>query len=396
MRLARLLGFTIAAVVVTIGVTGCSSDPAAAAAGASTNGPASPRGPNAPQATGTAAPSTPQRAGATIQLGTGGVDALVAAYSSRCKTETVESLECEALRSLLVAEVTTGLLKLEKSGDQRATDEALGSLDLLDEPEILIAAMRVLGHFPETQNLAARVVPLLLESPYIQVQRMAADVLIANPDEQFQNLGRIWSEGHDDLRADSVYDEYPDFPTHYDAIGFPLYAGAEWFSPGDSDRSIGWSTKDDVATVARFFADTLHTEALDLEKWNQVFSQQTLVLMKPVMDPARMAKMQQLMERLMKGEQAAQAELEKLSKETDAAQKIVDVVIEKSISKNAYVPGTFAAGARWLIAGKKGERISKLVIVFPIPSIQRTGIKLVWDLSDYPSAWPEAKKEKGQ
>jgi len=106
--------------------------------------------------------------------------------------------------------------------------------------------------------------------------------------------------------------------------------------------------------------------------------------------------MQQLMERMMKGDQTAQPEMEKLTKETEALQKVADVAVEKSISKNAYVPGTFAAGARWLVAGKKGERISKLVIVFPIASIQRTGIKLVWDLSDYPSAWPEPKKEKGQ
>lgn len=384
-----------AAVVAAIAVTGCSSGPATTAAGAATAAPASSTAPNVPLATGTAAQSTPQSAGATIQLGTGGVDALIAEYSGRCRNETVESLECEALRSLLVAEITTGLLKIEKSGDQRGTEEAFTGLDLADEPEILIAAMRVLGHFPETKDLALRVLPLMLDSPYIRVQSMAANVLIANPDEGLQSLGRLWVESHGELRADSAYDEYPDFPAHYDSMGFPKYAGAEWFSPGDSDRSIGWSTKDDVATVARWFGDTLRAEQMDIEKWNQEFGQQTMVLMKAVIDPARTTRMQQLMERLMKGEQAAQAELEKLQKETDAAQKVADVAFEKSISKAAYVPATFAGGARWIIAGKKGERISKLIIIFPIPSIQRTGIKVVWDLSDYPSAWPP-EKTRGQ
>jgi hypothetical protein len=58
------------------------------------------------------------------------------------------------------------------------------------------------------------------------------------------------------------------------------------------------------------------------------------------------------------------------------------------------MPGAFAEGARWIVAGKKSERISRLVIVFPIPRIRKTVVKEVWDLSDYPSAWPQPKGQQ--
>jgi hypothetical protein len=389
MKLARPLGLPTAAAVVALALAGCSSGPAAAASGSSTNAaPANSTAPNGPPAAGTAAQSTPQKAGATIQLGTGNIDALIADYDRRCKNEPRESLECEALRSLLVAEVKIGLLKIEKTGDQRATEEALGALDLLDEPEILIAALRVLGHFPATDNLAARVMPILLESPYVAVQSMAAHVLTANPDPEFESLGRLWADNHQSLRSESAYDEYPDLPDHYASIGFPKYPGAEWFSPADSDRSIGWSTKDDAAAVAKWYGDTLHAPLLDFEKWNEVSGQQALILTK--FDQSKMTRLQALLERAMRGDQAAVAEIEKLQKEMDAGQKDIDAAIQRSVGP-VHVPAAFARDARWIIAARKDERISRLVVVFPIPGIHRTVIKEVWDLSDYASAWPKAK-----
>jgi hypothetical protein len=395
MKRAHLFGVIATAVVVAVAATGCSSGPSVAAAGSGTVAAGSAPS-NTPAATGAATQSAPQSAGATIQLGTGGVDGLIAEYNSRCKNESVESVECEALRSLLVAEVTTGLLKIEKSGDQRGTEEALYALDLADEPEILVRAMRVLGHFPETPNVAAQVVPLLLDSPYIGVQDMAASVLLANPDQGFKDLGQLWTENHHELLSDSAYDEYPDFPAHYDSMAFPQYPAADWFSPGDSDRSIGWSSPDDFDKVVKWFADTLHVEAMTPPQWGDVLLQQSQLPINALIDPARMARQQQLMDRLMRGDQTAQPEMDKLTKEFDALAQRAEEAGKKSIVTASSAPPSFAAVGRWFVVKKKGERISQLILVFPMPALKRTGIRYIWDLSDYPSAWPEPKKEKGQ
>jgi len=236
-----------------------------------------------------------------------------------------------------------------------------------------------------------KMLPLMLESPYLQVQSFAANVLRAVPGDELQELGRMWSENHQDIRRPSVYDEYPDFPDHYASIGFPKYAGTEWFSPNDSDRSIGWSTKDDVATVAKWYGDTLHAEVMDAEKWYQVQMQHGITLVQSGQDPNLMNRMQQLMDRVMKGDQTALPEIDKLKEQLDQAEKKSSAAIERSIQNASTLSGLLSANARWIIAAKKGERISKLVIVFPIASLQRTAIKEVWDLSDYPSAWPAPK-----
>jgi len=383
MRLREFVGAILTMVVPVLAI-GCSGEPAStvAAAGISGTSAASP----ASGQRGLASTGNPQSG--PVVLGTrNGVD-LAADYLRRCQNQTKRSLECVALRNVLVVETAKSLREVEVFEDQRGVAVALSALDLLEEPQVLIAAARVLGHFPETPNLAPRMVRLMLESPYVAVQRMAANVLIANPNQEFQDLGRMWLDNHHEAGVGrSVFAEYPDFPAHYASVGFPKYAGAEWFSAGDSDRSIGWSTKDDVAAVAKWYGDTLHAELLGVDKWNEVYQQQTLILMK--FDQTKMARMQQLMERVVKGEQAAMAELEKLQKQVDADQKLAEEAFEKSIIKAAMISGTFARDAKWIIAAKKGERISRLVVVFPIPAIQRTVVKEIWDLSDYPSAWPK-------
>lgn len=315
-------------------------------------------------------------------------------FVRRCQNASRDSVECDVFRTVLVFELTRTLQKSEIAKDQRAIPQALAALSLTEEPEILIAASRILGRFPETPDLAAKMLPLMLGSAYVQVQSRAAQVLTANPNPEFGDLGRQWIEGHSELRSTGPYDESPDFPKHYVSMGFPKYAGAEWFSPLDSDRSIGWAVKADAAAVAKWYGDTLHTEVLDGEKWNDVYMQQTKLLLK--FDQSRMEHMQQLLERAQRGDSTAMTELQKLQKQIDAEQKDVEAAMERSVSKAAIVPGPFAADARWIIAAKKGERISRLIVIFSIPTLQLTAIREVWDLSDFPSAWPALKSRINQ
>ena len=127
-------------------------------------------------------------------------------------------------------------------------------------------------------------------------------------------IGNLWVQNHDGLPVDSSYTEYPGFPAHYASLGFPKYAKAEWFSPADSDRSVGWSARDSVADVSRWFSDTLKSPALTAAEW-QAERQKAAT---PIVDQSKMARMQQLMERAIKGDQSAVAETQKLSEELDA------------------------------------------------------------------------------
>jgi hypothetical protein len=102
-----------------------------------------------------------------------------------------------------------------------------------------------------------------------------------------------------------------------------------------------------------------------------------------------MTRLQQLMDRVMKGDQSVLPEIDKLKEELDKQQAVEAEAEKKSVVYATNVPGSFVARARWIVAAKKGDRISKIVVIFPIPEIQRTIIKEIWDLSDYPSAWPK-------
>ena len=317
---------------------------------------------------------------------------MAAEYEQRCGTLDKPTRECDILRSLLVVEVAAALEEAEASRDKRATEEALAALDLDDEPAILIPACRILGRFKDTPAPAAKIIPLLLESPYIEVQRVAARLLTVNPDAGVVELGQLWLTNHEGVPAAGPYDEYPDFPTHLDKMGFPEYPGAEWFSPGDSDRSIGWSTKDDADAVARWFGEKLRAEVLDAEKWGALLAEENARAAAAIIDQPKMAQMQQLMEKIMKGDQTAVAELEKLQKEMDKVTQSAGTALENAVGNTASPPQSAGEGARWIVAQKKDGRISKLVLVYPLASVQRTVIRVIWDLTDYPSAWPKSEK----
>ena len=125
------------------------------------------------------------------------------------------------LRNLLVVEVTSALEQIERSRDNRGTVEALVALDLRDDPEILVAACRVLGQFPDTPGITEKALPLMLTSPYIEVQQAAANLIARNSDGNVADVGRLWSQNHSNLGAQNEFEEYPDFPAHYAAMKFP-------------------------------------------------------------------------------------------------------------------------------------------------------------------------------
>jgi hypothetical protein len=316
-------------------------------------------------------------------LNLAGANELAADYERKCGSQETPSDDCEILRGLMVAEVTTALELLERSGDQRGTEEALAALDVTDEPEIVIAAGGVLGRFPDTPGISAKALPLL-QNPYIEVQRVAAELLKAGPDPALAEVGGIWLANHGQLRADNAYDEYPGFAALYPNLGFPMYPGAEWFSPADTDRSIGWSTTASAADVTKWFSDALKTPALGAEQW---LAERNAALKLHMPDQAKMARMQQLIEKALKGDAAARAEIETLQKELDAQTQNMQRAATQSVS-DILPPSSSMASAHWIVAQKKDGRVPRVVLVYPLQGLKRTVIQLAWDLSDYASAWP--------
>jgi hypothetical protein len=358
--------------------TACSNKPASA-------GNAAQSAARGPQSSATAGSSgDAQKSDTPIALGTLGPMDLIADYERECVAPQTTSAHCEALRSVLVIETAMALEAIERSRDQRGVEEALAALDLRDEPEIIVAAGRVLGRFPDTPGVGARMLPFVLESPYVEVQRVAAQLLKAGPDPALEEVGSIWLENHKLLPNDAAYQEYPDFPGHYASLGFPKYPGAEWFSPADSDRSVGWSTKDSVATVSRWFADSLKSPIVGAEQWNS----ERVASTSQAIDPSKMARMQQLAERAGKGDQTVVAEIEKLTKEAQDRAQNYERAQEKSVDNVANPPFTATADARWIVAQRKDGHVSRVVLVYPVRALQRTAIQLVWNLGDHPSAWP--------
>jgi len=354
-----------------------------ALAGCSSSQPASET--TAQQTDAAAAATAPAQTGPapTEPLGTSDAVDLATDYQKQCASEATPSEDCEILRNLLVVEVSEALKEIEKSRDKRGTEDALAALELLDEPAILVSALQILSQFPDTPGLAARVLPLMLRSRYTDVQRVSAHLLNRIDGSELSQVGNLWVQNHDRLSIDSPYTEYPDFPAHYASLGFPKYPKAEWFSPADSDRSVGWSTKDSVANVARWFSDNLKSPALTAAQWTA--ERQAAVL--PKIDQSKMARMQQLMERAVKGDQSALAEVQKLQEDVNKQNKIWERSFENSVDKLLTNQIYGLPDAQVIVAQRKDGRVSRLVVVYPLPPMQQTVIQQVWDLTDYPSAW---------
>ena len=195
----------------------------------------------------------------------------VEAYEDDCPSDRDElSLECEWLRGLIVAEVVEALEAIEESRDRRGMQEAVSALDIADEPEVLVAACRVIGHFPDTPGIAEKLTTLLLKSRYLEVRRMAAEVLARGPDPGFAAVANQWLQHHSALESDDVYTRTPRLPAHYATLGFPEYPDAERYPPADSDRSVGWSSTDSAAAVTKRIGKLLDTEPMDSNAWMEL------------------------------------------------------------------------------------------------------------------------------
>ena len=333
--------------------------------------------------------SSPSSDSEDEELGTGDAVALAETFKNQCGND-ASSEDCQILRSLLVVEVTAALQDIERARDNRGSVEALAALDLTDEPEILVAACRVLGQFPDTNGIAEKAVPLVLGSPYIEVQQAAANLIARSSDDKIADIGRLWSQNHSNLGFQNEFQEYPDFPAHYAAMKFPAYPGAQWFSPGDSQQSVGWSTPDDAATVAAWMAKELNSQSLTMQQWFERKSAATVQAYQ-AMDQAKVDRMTKLTEQYSKTLDPKLIEqVQTLQKELYAPMEAANKIAEKSMD-NVAVPGNSSPpqDVHYFIAEEKSGHIARAVLVYRLPGINQTVVQTSWNLSDYPTAWPE-------
>jgi len=395
---ARISLGMAACIVATLLASGCSDDEESPAEQSAAEITAS--GSAAAQSTAaesTAAESAAAQDGITVidtrPSGGSGFDP-IEAYDAQCPTEEEPSLGCEWLRGLVVAEVVESLDAIQDSRDQRGVAQAVAALDIDDEPEVLIAACRVLGHFPDTPGIAGKLTALVLQSPFLEVRRMAANVLERSPDPGLAAMAGQWLQNHSALPAADVYDELPGLPAHYAGMGFAAYPGAERYSPADSDRSVGWSSADAPAVVAERLGKMLGVEPIDSNAWIQR-TQQQMMNAYDSMDRGKMQEVQQLTEEYLKTQDPALiARIEKLQQEINAPMEQFNQDAEKTLDEVA-TPADFSQPEHiyYFVAEEKAGHVARLVLVYPQSGLGRTVIQTAWDLRDYPAAWPIAGTE---
>lgn len=374
MRRLRVLAVVFPWLAVALLVVGCSND-------------------DAPSNTKTASPPAAESAGpelvqAGMQTQGSGFDP-VRAYDAQCPAgEEEPSLECEWLRGLVVADVVEALGTILDSRDQRGVEEALAALDLDDEPEVLIAACRVLGRFPDTPGIAEKVTPLLLDSPYLEVRRVAAEVLSRNPDRGLAAMAEQWTGNHEGLSSEDPYDELPGIPSHYAAMEFPDYPGAERFTPADSDRSVGWWSADSPSVVAARLGEMLGVKAMDYQQWLERSQQQMMNAYQSI-DQAKVDEVQKLTEEFLKTQDQKLLErIENLQKEIYAPMQQLGDADKMTVTQVATPPGSVDIDQiHYLIAQEKEGHVSRLIMVYRQNVPERTVIQMAWDLRDYPPAW---------
>jgi hypothetical protein len=202
-----------------------------------------------------------------------------------------------------------------------------------------------------------------------------------------------WGANHSTLYAEDAYQEYPDFAPHYADMDFPEYPDAEWFSPADSDRSVGWATSDDFATVAAWLAEELGAEGLDFRGWSERLSQQSTAMFQ--VDPDKQAEVQRLIEEWTKTQDMAVLEkMTKLQEEMAAPVQAASEIADNGVS-DLGPPSTTEVleQIRYFIAEERAGHVARLVIAYPLTPLGRTVIQHSWNLTDYPSAWPPAEGE---
>ncbi len=317
---------------------------------------------------------------------------LISEYDEQCPAEDDPSLDCEWLRGLVVADVVQALEEIEDSRDQRGTEEALAALDIVDEPEILVAASRVLGYFPDTPGIAEKALPLMLESPYLAVEQAAARLLSQTQDPAMAGMGSQWSSNHGVLYTDDPYELLPDIPGHYYDMEFPAYPDAEWYSPADSDRSVGWRVTATPSEVSAWLAEEIGVQAMSFDQWSQRSSEEMMKAYQAVMDPAYTEEMQKLMEQYMKNQDPAVAEkIQKKQEEMEVVSKKIESDAAKTLNNVLMPPGgVVMEDLSYFVAEEKDGHISRAILVYRYPGSDRTVMQMAWDLRDYPPAWPVA------
>jgi hypothetical protein len=55
----------------------------------------------------------------------------------------------------------------------------------------------------------------------------------------------------------------------------------------------------------------------------------------------------------------------------------------------AAQPPTYAPMEQWsfLVAEERDGRVSRLIMIYPVPALGQTAIQMLWDLNDFPPAW---------
>lgn len=316
--------------------------------------------------------------------------AVADAYRRDCPSVEEPSDQCVLLRSLAVTYVTLALEEIERTRDQRGTAEALKALNVADEPEILMAAMRVLGRFPDTPGIAEKVLPLLLDSPWLKVQEVAARLLSRVPDPAVAGLGTQWGGHNATPYTDDPYAELPPFPEHYWDMGFPEYPEVEWFSVADSDRSVGWITTDTPEAVTSKLSEMTGAPVLNYEAWNARSQEYLMRMFQPGANP-QMDEFQALMQEYVSTQDPkVLARIESMQKDMEqASQRLKDTMDNMLV--NAAQPPSYAPMEQWsfLIAEERDGRVSRLIVVYPVPALGQTAIQMTWDLNDYPPAWEQ-------
>jgi len=316
----------------------------------------------------------------------------ISEYDEQCPEEEDPSLECEWLRGLVVADVVQALEEIEDSRDQRGVEEALAALDLEDEPEILVAAGRILGRFPDTPGIAEKVTPLLLYSPYLQVQQFAANLLSRNPDPVAAAMGSQWSSNHGALYTDEPYTELPGIPAHYSDMDFPEYPDAERYTPADSDRSVGWRVAATPTEVSAWLAEDLDVEAMSYEQWVQRSSAEIMAGYQSMMDQPQATQLQQLTTEYMQNQDPALLEkIQQLQAEMEVVSRKLQEDTDKALTNVLTPPGGAAPeDVYYLIAEEKDGHVARAILVYRHTGAERTVMQMAWNLGDYPAAWPAA------
>jgi hypothetical protein len=312
----------------------------------------------------------------------------VVAYD-KCQVTAEPTLECAWLRALIRAQVLEALQTIEISRDQRGTEEALEALDVDDAPELQIAACRILGQFPETAGITERV-PQLLFSPYVEVQKIAANVLSRNQDPAFGALGNQWEGTHRNVPSSGEFTELPNLPATYAKLGFPQYPNTIRYPIADSDRSVGWATTDSLAVVATNLSKKSGIKPLSYQDWvNRMTQEGVQAVQSMSTDMSALQELSKLSEQYAKTQDPKILEkIDAISKKMNEKGEKQNQASENSVNNIVNFSGMMSQGnIQYFIAEEKTGRVSRLIVIYNEPVFELTVIQMIWDLTDYPKAW---------